>query len=182
MKITALPIHGAYLLNPTLFNDERGTFRRHFCKETLSSHNINIDVAQGNISENPTRGTLRGFHYQVHPFQEGKLISCITGSLFNVIIDIRRSSPTYLNSFSTQIDNIKRQTIFVPQGCANCFLTLSDSTIVHYYMSQSFVEGSYRGFLFDDPQFGIKWPAQPTLISDKDKALPRFDPARDSLP
>ena len=125
-------------------------------------------VKQGNISENFNKHTLRGFHYQVHPSCESKIITCVTGSLFNAIIDLRKESETYLNWLSLEISAKNKESIYIPAGCTNAFLTMSENTIVHYYMGDSFNADSYRGIRYNDPMFSVEWPCKPKIISEKD--------------
>ena len=171
MKFINQKIDGFYLIKPTLHQDERGVFRRSFCEDEFASHGIKFNVKQGNISENFKKHTLRGFHYQISPSKESKIISCITGSLFNVVIDLREGSKTYHEWISLEISANKKESIYVPPGCANAFLTLSDNTIVHYYMGDSFSPDSYRGIRYNDPMFSVKWPFQPKIISDQDLTI-----------
>jgi dTDP-4-dehydrorhamnose 3,5-epimerase len=174
MNFIEQKIKGVYLIKPVLHKDERGVFRRSFCQDELSSIGIKFNVKQGNISENYKKHTLRGFHYQAYPSGESKIISCLTGSLFNVIIDLRKESATYLNWISTEISAVNKESIFMPIGCTNAFLTMSENTIIHYYMSDSFNPSGYRGIRFNDPMFKVKWPCEPKVISEKDLNLPDF--------
>jgi dTDP-4-dehydrorhamnose 3,5-epimerase len=162
------------LIIPDLHQDERGIFRRSFCVEEFKKNQINFKVFQGNISENFKKHTLRGFHYQKVPSNESKIISCVTGSLFNVVIDLRKTSKTYLKSVALKISSDKKESIYVPPGCANAFLTLSDKTIVHYYMGDSFSPESYSGIRYNDPMFSIDWPFEPKVISEKDLNIADF--------
>jgi dTDP-4-dehydrorhamnose 3,5-epimerase len=174
MKFHELSLSGCWLIEPELFVDERGVFRRHFCSEEFSRHGIKPSVLQGNVSENPYLHTLRGFHFQLYPFAEGKTISCLTGSLFNIVVDLRPESRTYLNWEAITLDAKKRNSLYVSPGCANAFLTTDWNTIVHYYMSEMYVPDSYSGFRYDDPYFDFSWPAEPKFISDKDMKLPSY--------
>ena len=174
MQFNELKIAGAFLIEPDLFCDERGIFRRHYCTEEYAKNGINTQVLQGNVSENPHIHTLRGFHYQVAPHAEGKTISCITGSIYNIIVDLRQGSKTYLKWESVIVDFEKRNQLYVPPGCANAFLTTESNTIVHYYMSELYAPSSYRGFSYKDPEFNFTWPAQVAHISDKDENLPNY--------
>ena len=174
MNFVNQKIDGIYLIKPTLHQDERGVFRRSFCEDELSSIGIKFTVKQGNISENFKKHTLRGFHYQVHPSCESKIITCVTGSLFNAIIDLRKESETYLNWVSLEISAKNKESIYIPAGCTNAFLTMSENTIVHYYMSDSFNPNRYRGIRFNDPKFNVEWPCDPKVISDKDLNIPDF--------
>ena len=124
MKFLKQKLKGVYVIKPEPFKDKRGMFRRHFCKKELKKIGIETSVQQANISENPKRGTLRGFHYQKKPHQEAKTISCLKGSFFDVIIDLRKNSPTYKKWQSFVITEKNRFSLHIPKGCANAFLTL----------------------------------------------------------
>ena len=163
------------LITPDLHHDDRGVFRRSFCIEEFKKNKIDFKVVQGNISENFKQHTMRGFHYQKLPSVESKIISCVTGSLFNVVIDLRKKSKTYLKTVSLEISAMQRQSIYVPPGCANAFLTLSDQTIVHYYMGDYFNPESYSSIRYNDPIFSIDWPFEPKVISEKDLNIPDFN-------
>ena len=164
------------MIEPELVTDERGIFRRHFCIREFESRGIVSCVSQGNLSENPYLHTLRGFHFQIPPHDEGKTISCIAGGLYDIIVDLRPTSQTYLKWESVTINAQNRQSIHVPPGCANAYLTLEPNTLVHYYMSSSYKPESYRGFRYDDPFFKFIWPVAPSLISDRDLNWPFFKP------
>ena len=174
LNFLKLPISGAFLIEPDLFCDDRGIFRRHYCSEEYARNGINTGVMQGNVSENPHKYTLRGFHYQLEPHAEGKTISCISGSVYDIIVDLRQKSKTYLKWQAVTLDSEKRNQIYVPPGCANAFLTTEPNTIVHYYMSELYAPGSYRGFSYKDPEFKFTWPGPIEHISDKDKTLPNY--------
>jgi dTDP-4-dehydrorhamnose 3,5-epimerase len=167
-------ISDSILITPDLFQDDRGLFRRHFCQNVFKENGITFDVKQTNVSENFNKGTLRGFHYQTEPFGEDKIITLMSGALFNVVIDLRPKSPTYLKHFSLELTSQSRQSLLIPKGCASAFLTLEDNTTVFYLMSNFFSSENYFGIRFDDPYFKIKWPFQPKTISEKDKNFPDF--------
>ena len=169
MKFLKQKIKGVFIIKPEPFKDKRGMFRRHFCKRELKKFAIETDVQQANISENPKRGTLRGFHYQKKPHQEAKTISCLKGSFFDVIIDLRKNSPTYKKWQSFVITEKNRFSLHIPKGCANAFLTLENNTLIHYYCSNSYNPKFESGVLFNDPALKIKWPFKPIHISEKDK-------------
>jgi dTDP-4-dehydrorhamnose 3,5-epimerase len=162
------------LIDSQCHKDERGLFRRHYCNKELLENGIEFTAKQGNISENKFKYTLRGFHYQKPPSRESKIISCIRGSVFNVIIDLRNESPTFLSCQSFYLSSENRESLFIPVGCANAFLTLEDSTWIHYYMNDHFINESL-GFRYDDPSFNIEWPASPLFLSKKDKNYPVLD-------
>ena len=174
MKFISQHIKDLFLIIPDLHRDERGVFRRSFCKEIFEKNGVNFNSLQGNISENFNKHTLRGFHYQSSPSDESKIITCITGALFNIVLDLRKKSKTYKQWSSLEIDSNKRQSIYVPAGCASAFLTLEDNTIVHYYMNDLYNPNTYKGIRYNDPSFSFKWPFEPKIISEKDLNLPDF--------
>ena len=174
MNFISQKINGLFLIIPDAHSDERGVFRRSFCKEIFEKNGLSFNVLQGNISENFNKHTLRGFHYQSSPSNESKIISCVTGSLFNIVLDLRRNSNTYKQWCAIEINSQERQSIHVPSGCANAFLTLEDNTIVHYYMNDYYNPTTYNGIRYNDPAFSFKWPFEPKKISDKDLNFPDF--------
>ena len=174
MKFISQKINDLFLIIPDLHSDERGVFRRSFCKDIFEKNGVNFNSLQGNISENFNKYTLRGFHYQSSPSDESKIITCVTGALFNIVLDLRKKSKTYKQWSSLEIDSNKRQSIYVPAGCANAFLTLEDNTIVHYYMNDLYNPNTYKGIRYNDPSFSFKWPFEPKIISEKDLNLPDF--------
>ena len=178
MEFQELSIPGLWLLTPSLVRDERGFFRRSFCADEFAAHGLAAQVPQGNISVNPVKGTMRGFHYQQRPHEEAKTLTCITGRIFNVVVDLRPESATFLRSEILVLDDVECKSVHVPKGCANAYLTLAEGTIIHYYMSERYVPGAAKGFRYDDPAFGIPWPMRPELISQKDLAYEPFDVAR----
>lgn len=175
MKFIAQAIPDLFLITPDLHEDERGVFRRSFCKGEFAKHGINFNVEQGNISENFKKHTMRGFHYQISPSKESKVISCISGALYNVVLDLRKDSEMYHKWVALEVSADNRESMHIPAGCANAFLTMEDNTIVHYYMGDSFSPNSYRGFRYNDPKFSVEWPCKPKVISEKDLTYPDFE-------
>jgi dTDP-4-dehydrorhamnose 3,5-epimerase len=172
MEFGKLAIDGVYLIQQTPFQDERGGLRRHYCQKEFESAGLDGNIAQSNLSTNINKGTLRGFHYQKPPFEENKTISCMTGSIFDVIVDLRQDSESYLKWISINLSEGDNCSLYVPCGCANAFLTLEANTTVHYFMSEFYEPNSYIGFRYDDPKLNIAWPFLPAVISEKDKNLP----------
>ena len=132
------------------------------------------NIAQCNVSENKYQYTLRGFHYQLPPNSEGKILSCFKGSIYDVIVDIRPESPTYLRWITVELNEDNRSSLYVPPGCANAFLTLKDDSLIFYYCSEFYSPGAERGIRYNDPLFQFQWPAEPSVISEKDKHHPNF--------
>lgn len=174
MNFLKQKIKGVYLIKPNLFKDDRGVFRRHFCKEEFSKNKINNSVKQANLSENFAKGTLRGFHYQIGKYAENKTMSCIKGSIYDIVCDIRPKSKTFGQWIGFEINDQNKYTIHIPKGCANAFLTLENNTIVHYYCSQSYEPKKERCIRYNDPLFNFVWPIKPKIISLKDKAHKNF--------
>jgi dTDP-4-dehydrorhamnose 3,5-epimerase len=179
MKFKELEISGVWVIDAELVEDARGVFRRHFCANEFAKHGIETTVAQGNVSENPYQHTLRGFHYQMAPHAEGKTLSCFSGSLYDIVVDLRPQSRTYGEWISVTLTAASRQSLYVPPGCANAYLTMDTNTLVHYYMSSYYNPESYRGFHYADPSFEFIWPCSPALISEKDNSLPMYAAAND---
>jgi dTDP-4-dehydrorhamnose 3,5-epimerase len=167
-------LSGVYLIEPTPFTDERGTFRRHFCDKEFEAHNIATKVYQSNVSENKYANTLRGFHYQVSPYGEGKTLSCLKGCIYDIIVDLRYESQTYMQWVSFELNEENRHSVHIAPGCANAFLTLEGSCLIHYYCSQPYTPSAERGIRYNDPAFGFEWPHEPVVISEKDLKHPEF--------
>ena len=172
MKLKKLGISGLYLLKSNAAKDNRGFFLRHYCKKSLRK--INFTVKQANISYNKKKGTLRGFHFQKKKISESKILSCLSGSIFNVTVDIRKKSSTYKKYIITSLNCKNQLSLVIPKGCANAFLTLENNTIVHYYMNDFYKKGSYGGFSYKDSSLNIKWPILPLIISKKDRSYKNF--------
>lgn len=168
MNYRELDIKGAYLIKSDVFEDERGVFRRTYCVDSNTNAGIETGISQGNLSINPNKATLRGFHYQEDPYGEAKTLTCVSGSIFNVIIDLRKDSETYEKVDSRVIKNDSGESIYVPAGCANAWITLEDNTIIHYYMSNRYEPKAGKGIKYNDKYFSINWPIKPKIISKKD--------------
>jgi dTDP-4-dehydrorhamnose 3,5-epimerase len=176
MKFHEQELKGVWLIEPEPYVDDRGALRRHYCAREFEDHGIDMRIAQTNISENLKKYTLRGFHYQIQPYEEAKTISCMKGALFDIIIDLRKNSETFLKWISVEVDDSKGIAIHLPAGCANAYMTMTDNTWIHYYHSESYAPESYRGFRYNDPLLKFVWPCEPVLISEKDSKLPDFNP------
>ncbi len=176
MKFTPTPIHGAYIIDLETFGDERGFFGRAWCREEFAQHGLVSDIAQCNLSYSREKGTIRGLHYQIAPHQEAKLMRCIRGAIYDVIVDLRPDSPTYLQWTGVLLTAENRQSFYVPPGCAHGFQTQEDHTEVFYPVSTSYTPSAERGVRWDDPYFAISWPLPLSQISAKDSAIPDFKP------
>ena len=167
-------LRGAYVIELDPLEDERGFFARSFCKREFEEHGLNPSVAQSNISYNKKKGTLRGMHYQVAPYEEAKLVSCIRGAIYDVIIDLRADSSSYCQWFAVELSGENYKMLYIPEGFVHGFQTLEDNTVVFYQMSEFYHPECARGVRWDDPAFGIKWPEEPTLIGERDKGYSLF--------
>ena len=176
MKFTELGLPGVWLIEPVVHSDERGAFRRHFCSEEFAAHGLAHETPQCNISENLQLGTLRGFHYQAGRSAEAKTLSCMTGALYDIVVDLRPESPAFMQWISVSISSEDRRSIHLPVGCANGWITTAPNTMVHYYMSHVYDPVSVRGFRYNDPAFDFRWPMEPAVITEKDLNYPNFDP------
>jgi len=174
MKFHEQELSGVYIIEPEPFIDERGVFRRHFCEREFSENGIITDVQQSNVSENKYAYTLRGFHYQVDPYEEGKTLSCLKGSIYDVVVDLRPDSKTYMQWISVELSEQNRYSVHIAPGCANAFFTLQDDCLIHYYCSQSYVPDAELGIRYDDPSFKFKWPCEPKVISERDMNHPDY--------
>jgi dTDP-4-dehydrorhamnose 3,5-epimerase len=175
MLFKGTSLKGAFLIEPQRREDERGFFARSFCCREFEAHGLNPRVVQCNISYNAKKGTMRGMHFQVPPYEEAKLVRCTQGAIYDVIIDLRPGSSSYLKYYGVQLDFANRSMLYIPEGFAHGFITLEDDTEVFYQMSEFYAPDTARGFRWDDPLFGIKWPLVPTVISERDQAYPDFE-------
>ncbi len=155
--------------------DERGFFARSWCQREFEDHGLNSRTVQCNVSFNEKKGTLRGMHYQAEPHQEAKLIRCTQGAIYDAVVDLRPSSSTFKKWIGLVLDSENRHMIYVPEGFGHGFLTLRDKTEVFYQMSEFYYPELSRGVRWNDPAFQIEWPAQPDVISDRDRTYPDFD-------
>ena len=174
MKFFELKLPGVFRIEAEPFIDDRGIFRRHFCQKEFANHGIDTDVAQSNVSENKYALTMRGFHYQIAPHGEGKTLSCLKGSIYDIVVDLRETSPTFMQWISIELNSDNRTSVHIAPGCANAFLTLEDNSLIHYYCSEHYTPDAERGIRFNDPSFNFEWPAVPAVISDKDLNHPDF--------
>jgi dTDP-4-dehydrorhamnose 3,5-epimerase len=169
-------VAGVYLIEPEPVADERGFFARVFCREEFAAHGLNPDLAQGNISYNHAKGTLRGLHYQAAPHEEAKLVRCTRGAIWDVALDLRPGSPTYLAWAGFELSDANRAMLYVPEGCAHGFLTLAEGAEVAYQMSVPYAPAAGRGVRWDDPVFGIDWPGEVMVINQRDASYPDLEP------
>lgn len=165
-------VEGAWMVEPERFEDERGFFARTWDSVDFAERGLNGALVQASISFNRERGTLRGMHYQAPPYEEAKLVRCTAGSIFDVALDLRPKSSTYLAWTGVELSAVNRLALYVPEGCAHGFLTLADDVEVAYLISAEYEPAAARGVRFDDPAFGIGWPAKIRIVSERDRSYP----------
>jgi len=172
MIFTETELQRAYIIDLEEKHDHRGFFARTFCAKELEAHNLKPVVAQCNLSFNYKKGTLRGMHYQIAPATETKLIRCIKGAIYDVIIDMRPESPTYLQHFGVELSADNHRALYVPEMFAHGYQALTDGCEVMYMVGEFYTPGKERGLLYNDPFFNIQWPLEVTEISEKDTKWP----------
>jgi dTDP-4-dehydrorhamnose 3,5-epimerase len=163
-------LKGAFIIDLELREDHRGFFARTFCAKEFEEHHLKPVVAQCNLSFNHKAGTLRGMHYQTPPAAETKLIRCTRGAIYDVIIDLRPESPTYMQHVGVELTEENRRALYVPEMFAHGYQALTDGAEVIYQVGEFYTPGYERGIRYDDPTFGIQWPVPVSIISEKDAA------------
>lgn len=176
MRFTETEIPGAYIIDLEPRADDRGFFARAFCEREFAEHGLTLDVRQINTSFNRRRGTVRGFHYQDERAPEAKLVRCIAGAIYDVLVDMRPNSPTYLRHVGVELSAANRRQLLIPRLCAAGYQTLADDTEVTYQVSEFYTPEAERGMRHDDPVLGISWPLPVTELSPKDAAWPLLAP------
>lgn len=176
MKFTETSLKGAYLIEPERVEDERGFFARSFCQHEFADHGLISTFVQCNISFNNKKGTLRGMHYQTDPFPETKLVRCTRGKIFDVIIDLRPESVSFKEWFGVELSAQNRSMLYIPNGFAHGFQTLSDEAELFYQMSEFYHPECARGVRWNDGAFAIDWPLAVSMISEKDQCYALFMP------
>lgn len=169
MIFTETKIAGAFIIDLEEKSDDRGFFARTFCAQEFENHGLKPTVAQCNLSFNHQKGTLRGMHYQLLPAAETKLIRCTQGAIYDVIVDMRPNSPTYLSHIGVELTSENRRALYVPEMFAHGYQTLTDSAEVVYQVSEFYTPGYERGLRYNDPLLEINWPLEVTIISEKDQ-------------
>ena len=170
MKFTKTKLEGVYVIDIEKIEDERGFFARTWDKDIFTELGLDSENVQCNISHNKKKGTLRGFHYQREPFGEGKIVRCTKGKVYEVILDIKKESKTFLEWEGIELSESNYRILFVPKGFALGFQILEDETEIFYQMTQKYMPKYTGGIRWDDPKLDIKWPLKPTIISQKDKS------------
>jgi dTDP-4-dehydrorhamnose 3,5-epimerase len=169
---TFLP--GVFIVEIEPQSDDRGFFSRTWCQQNFMEHGLSPKLVQCNISFNQKKGTLRGMHYQLKPSAEAKLVRCTRGAVYDVVIDIRKDSRSYKKWFSKELTEWNRDALFIPEGLAHGFLTLTDQTELLYQMSEFYQPETARGIRWNDPEFNITWPEEISVIAEKDNNYPDF--------
>lgn len=177
MRFQETRLPGAYVVELEQRKDDRGFFARCFCEREFAERGLPTRFPQANLSHNSRSGTLRGMHYQAAPHRESKLVRCVAGAIFDVIVDLRPDSRMRLKSFAVELSAENGRALFVPEGFAHGFLTLTDNADVFYQMGEFYQPDGSRGIRYNDPLLDIVWPSDPTTISERDATYPDFDPA-----
>jgi dTDP-4-dehydrorhamnose 3,5-epimerase len=171
---TETKLLGAFVIEAERFEDERGFFARTWCQREFKAHGLNPRLVQCSISFNKKKGTLRGMHYQVAPFEEVKLVRCTKGAIYDVIIDLRPESPTFKRYIAIVLSADNRKMLYIPERFAHGFQTLEDNTEVFYQMSEFYAPEGTRGVRWNDPTFAIEWPHAVRVIIERDRNYPDF--------
>ena len=175
MIFVETPLQGAYVIEIEKHEDERGYFARSWCAKEFAGHGLDHHLVQCNVSFNKLKGTLRGLHYQIPPHAEVKLVRCTNGSLFDVIVDLRKDSPTFLNWFGVELTGMNQRMLYIPKLFAHGFQTLEDNTEVFYQMSEFYEPAAAKGIRWNDPRLAIRWPCATRVISAKDQENPYLE-------
>lgn len=176
------PIPGAYVLEPQRIRDDRGFFARLWCTDEMSKHGLSTTIRQTNIGVSTRKGTLRGLHYQREPYAEVKIVRCPRGAIFDVVVDLRPTSPTFCRWHGVELSQENQLALYVPEGCATGYLTLADDTEIYYHTSATYHPASASGVRYDDPAFGIVWPGNAEVMSEQDRSWPDFEKSQGRAP
>ena len=176
MKFQPLALTGAYLIEPEAHADERGFFARTFCENEFLGKGLISRFPQSSVSFNARRGTVRGMHFSARPYAETKLVRCTAGVIYDVIVDLRKESKTYLQTLAVELTAHNRYALYIPAGFAHGFQVLEDTTEVLYMIDTPFIFGAARGIRWDDRALDIAWPEPVTIIADRDLQFPDWSP------
>ena len=174
MKFTETKLKGAFIIELEPFIDLRGSFARTFCAREFEEHGLNTVMPQSNLSISNPKYTLRGMHFQIDGAEEAKLMRCQKGAILDTIIDIRKDSPTYCEHIQVELTDSNNTMLYVPEGFAHGFITLEENCEVHYQVSQFYTPGKEKGIRWNDPLFGINWPTNTPVLSEKDAVHPDY--------
>ncbi|NNF16057.1 MAG: dTDP-4-dehydrorhamnose 3,5-epimerase [Gammaproteobacteria bacterium] len=175
MKFTETTVSGAYLIEVNRIGDERGFFGRLWCEKEMQEMGLIADIKQINVGFSPQQGTLRGLHYQQHPHREVKIVRCTRGAVYDVVLDLRPDSTTYKQWHGVELNADNGAMLYVPEGCATGYLTLCDNAEIYYLTSEFYSPDAATGVRYDDPAFGIAWPAAASVVSENDQTWENFD-------
>ena len=175
MIFTETRLKGAFIIEIKKIEDERGFFGRAWCQKEFEEHGLNPNICQINASHTKKKGTIRGLHYQIDPYQEAKFIRCTRGRVFDLIIDLRPDSPTFMQWIGNELSSDSYKMVYVPENFAHGILSLEDNSEVYYPVTQFYTPGAERGIRWNDPAFNIKWPIDVEIVSEKDNSHPDFD-------
>ena len=175
MRFTETSIPGVFLIDPDVFEDERGAFVRAWMPDEAAAHGLETKIVQASLALTRDRGTIRGLHYQAAPFGEAKTVRTVRGAIFDVAVDLRPDSPTYLRWVGFELSAANRRVMYLPVGCAHGYQTLEDNSEVFYFVSAAYSPAHQRGARWNDAAFGIKWPlGAPTCINARDAEYPDY--------
>lgn len=174
MNFQALPIDGAFVVESPGHEDERGTFCRAFCADEFTAHGLDPSILQASVSRTTRRGTIRGLHFQAAPHAEAKLVRCLAGEVWDVMVDLRPSSPSFGRWHAETLSQHSERAVYLPPGLAHGFQCLTANVVLYYQMNARYVPQAARGLRFDDPTLSIPWPVSNPLVSAKDRAHPSF--------
>lgn len=175
MKFTRTELGDVLIIDQQPHRDVRGFFARTFCRDELLAEGVKFDVFQANASFNAKAGTVRGMHFQTAPHEEPKIVSCVRGAIHDVVIDLRRDSPTFRRWIGVDLTEENRRALYVPPGFAHGFQALKDATEVNYLMGAPYVAGAASGVRWNDPAFAVRWPLPVSVISERDDSYPPFE-------
>jgi dTDP-4-dehydrorhamnose 3,5-epimerase len=176
LKFTECPLPGAYVVDLEPRPDERGFFARTFCVDEFKEHGLEHEIVQTNLSRNTRAGTLRGMHYQKAPHAETKMVRCVSGAIYDVILDLRPDSPTYGKWHGVELSRANGRLLYVPKGFAHGYQSLTDDSEVLYFVTEFYTPSHEAGVRWNDPAFSIRWPIADPILSPKDADRPDFTP------
>lgn len=169
------PLNGSYTIELSPFSDSRGWFARTYCKDEFKQIGHVKEWVQLNHSVTYKAGSIRGMHYQVQPYREIKMVRCIAGAVYDVIVDLREGSSTFLNWFGTELSAENKKMLYIPEGFAHGFQTLTDNSELIYHHTELYTPGAEAGIKYNEPLVNIQWPLPVTEISERDKNHPYLD-------
>ncbi len=174
MKVIETELNDCYIIEPSVFGDHRGYFMQTHSEKDLEDNNLNYHFVQGNESFTKEKGTIRGLHFQTDPMCQAKLVRVTQGSVYDVVVDLRSDSSTYLKWIKVELSNENKRQLLVPRGFAHGFITLTDDVVFSYMVDNFYSKEHDGGIIFNDPEFNIDWGIDDPILSDKDRVLPRL--------